>query len=368
MIGSHVLRQALGYEESNPKNKISSDVNGVGSLAEDFSRLTEVFTTQEFEKLTTMRKDERIGAVSPLHSTLGFYHEYLLARPHPSLKVLFASPSLQSPQTLQQPLLDNIGGSARVRQDLARALEIGRKVTAKVEWLAQSSHSKTCWLHCTPLLGSNETIGVWMIFMVEVDSGDDLSQDATEDPSLRVDTLNGDQYAPNPTPWDTIHKNNTPSQVSIAIRNNGDANGQVNRDPLKATPNEITSVTKGSNRNPPDPKVKDIGEIESLSAGQKPIIEGSVQQTRRHDGYSGSNSSWPLTSRSNEGPKQHSESAVAAIDISGRSADKRRVGKPAPINMPGPPPLPVEEDSEGLRPVRKRTYKSLSPYGIIFDN
>jgi hypothetical protein len=67
----------------------------------------------------------------------GVYENYLLVRPHPSLKILFASPSLRVPGILQSPFMAKIGGSSRVRDELTQALADGRGVTAKVRWVSK---------------------------------------------------------------------------------------------------------------------------------------------------------------------------------------------------------------------------------------
>ncbi|OAA73682.1 PAS-like protein [Cordyceps fumosorosea ARSEF 2679] len=136
----------------------------------------------------------------------GVYEHYLLVRPYPSLRILFASPSMRVPGILQSPLLDRIGGSSRVREQLVDALAAGQGVTAKVKWLNASrrrtagaarkkkpttsslSHpleahlqadddgdtlselepaGRSRWLHCTPLSGANNKVGVWMMVIVD---------------------------------------------------------------------------------------------------------------------------------------------------------------------------------------------------------
>ncbi|TQV98438.1 PAS-like protein [Cordyceps javanica] len=132
----------------------------------------------------------------------GVYEHYVLVRPYPSLRILFASPSMRVPGILQSPLLDRIGGSLRVREQLVDALAAGQGVTAKVKWLNASKrkHNRPArkksninhpleahldadddidtveepeppgrprWLHCTPLSGSNGKVGVWMIVIVD---------------------------------------------------------------------------------------------------------------------------------------------------------------------------------------------------------
>ncbi|KAF4467701.1 nonphototropic hypocotyl 1 [Fusarium albosuccineum] len=127
----------------------------------------------------------------------GIFQHYLLVRPYPNLRILFASPTLRVPGMLQSPLLSRIGGSDRVRDTLSHAFADGHGITAKIRWLsrsdmqAQSHHTRVMnheshgegggqpppasrgrsrWIHCTPLLGSNGAIGVWMVVLVDDDS------------------------------------------------------------------------------------------------------------------------------------------------------------------------------------------------------
>ncbi|KAJ0348576.1 hypothetical protein KNSL1_005346 [Colletotrichum chrysophilum] len=101
----------------------------------------------------------------------GVYEHYLLVRPYPSLRILFASPSLRVPGILQSNFMDKIGGSNRVRDGLHRAFAEGHGVTAKVRWMSKPpSEGRIRWIHCTPLLGSNSAVGVWMIVLVDDES------------------------------------------------------------------------------------------------------------------------------------------------------------------------------------------------------
>ncbi|KAK3174401.1 hypothetical protein OEA41_001647 [Lepraria neglecta] len=100
----------------------------------------------------------------------GIYQNYLLIRPFPSFRILFASPTLRVPGILQSPFMDKIGGSSRVRDELSTALGEGRGVTAKVRWLSKiDEDGRNRWIHCTPLLGSNGQIGVWMVVLIDDD-------------------------------------------------------------------------------------------------------------------------------------------------------------------------------------------------------
>ncbi|ORX94265.1 hypothetical protein BCR34DRAFT_499396 [Clohesyomyces aquaticus] len=123
----------------------------------------------------------------------GVYQNYLLIRPYPSLRIIFTSSALRIPGLSQSRLMDRIGGPSHVREGLADAFAAGIGVTAKISWLTHASnghrshsHSnsddtngthdtgsaevfegKPRWIHCTPLLGSDSKVGVWMVVMVE---------------------------------------------------------------------------------------------------------------------------------------------------------------------------------------------------------
>ncbi|KAK4195812.1 hypothetical protein QBC40DRAFT_315184 [Triangularia verruculosa] len=109
----------------------------------------------------------------------GIYSQYPLLRPYPSLRILFASPSLRLPGILQTPFLSRIGGSDRVREELSQAFKDANVVTAKIKWLTktrvsslnsgmtaagsgqqqQQQEGRTRWIHCTPLMGRNGAVG-----------------------------------------------------------------------------------------------------------------------------------------------------------------------------------------------------------------
>lgn len=140
-------------------------------------------------------------AVDQSGGLAGVYEKYFLVRPYPSLRIIFTSPSLRVPGIIHTPLLDRIGGTTHMRDELVRALADGRRVTAKIKWLTttlrvnnqgdrprckprQNSHpldnlddsdsfttldqpGRPRWLHCTPLVGSNGRVGVWMIVVID---------------------------------------------------------------------------------------------------------------------------------------------------------------------------------------------------------
>ncbi|KAF2435410.1 hypothetical protein EJ08DRAFT_604314 [Tothia fuscella] len=120
---------------------------------------------------STPRGDTFASSIKNVNGRLeGFYQNYLLVRPYPSLRILFSSPSLRVPGILQSPFMNRIGGSPRVREELAAALAEGRGVTAKIRWVSGrhgEEEGRVRWIHCTPLLGSNGSVGVWMVVIVD---------------------------------------------------------------------------------------------------------------------------------------------------------------------------------------------------------
>lgn len=67
--------------------------------------------------------------------------------------------------------MDRISGAPSVREAILQSLIEGVGVTAKIFWMPGpgsseeriSHEGKPRWIHCTPLLGSDEKVGVWMI-------------------------------------------------------------------------------------------------------------------------------------------------------------------------------------------------------------
>jgi hypothetical protein len=96
----------------------------------------------------------------------------MLVRPYPSLRITFTSPAMRIPGLVQSRFMDRIGGPQHIREGLLEALTQGVGVTARISWLTHSAQAnrnsaqgKPRWVHCTPLLGSDENVGVWMIGM-----------------------------------------------------------------------------------------------------------------------------------------------------------------------------------------------------------
>ena len=127
-------------------------------------------------------------------------------RPYPSLRITFTSPTLRIPGLLQTKLLDRIGGPQNLREGILEALQSGTGVTAKVQWLPngsdrgerasrqsfESSDGKPRWIHCTPLFGSDEKVGVWMVILVESEEVTGLlNRQQSTSSQRRYDSANG---------------------------------------------------------------------------------------------------------------------------------------------------------------------------------
>jgi PAS domain S-box-containing protein len=117
----------------------------------------------------------------------GIYKKYVLIRPYPSLRVVFASPFAQTLGKLEQnPFLSHIAAPMTTLSGLKDSFQSGIAVTAKVAIRSHASearngtvtakwgrkggpveHGETCWISATPLLDSNAQVGVWMVVIVD---------------------------------------------------------------------------------------------------------------------------------------------------------------------------------------------------------
>ncbi|KAL8982468.1 MAG: hypothetical protein Q9205_003036 [Flavoplaca limonia] len=152
-----------------------------------------VLGNEDEDEQETERNAWAFTSLGPSGKLPGVYQNYLLLRPYPSLRIIFVSPALRIPGLLQAPFLSRIGGPQHVRSGLANAFENGEGITAKITWLPQgrpdteesfasrpgsqrnstvgsnagNSEGRTRYISCTPLFGSDDKVGVWMVVMVE---------------------------------------------------------------------------------------------------------------------------------------------------------------------------------------------------------
>jgi hypothetical protein len=197
-----VSRKDLGEEQ------YVDEINGERNDKDEFQELSEMFNMRELETVRkhgghihhVQQEDHEPGGVSNWHKPRilireesasidgdksvtqpsglsrsgrlsGVYENYLLVRPYPNLRILFASPSLRVPGILQSNFMAKIGGSARVQNGITQAFADGQGITAKVRWISKpGADGRVRWIHCTPLLGSNGAVGVWMVVIVDEES------------------------------------------------------------------------------------------------------------------------------------------------------------------------------------------------------
>lgn len=192
--GRVILHDNESSPPSSPRRQNNSDVH-------DFTGNITISPRATSPPLTTAPTAPMPTVPTTLHGPRvpTIYEHFLVVRPYPSLKILFASPSLRVPGILQSHLMSRIGGSKRIHEELEQAFALGQGVTAKVRWISggvrsdSSSGSSSVenggkegrprWIHCTPLIGSNGSVGVWMVVVVDEDadgngSGGRLQRDA----------------------------------------------------------------------------------------------------------------------------------------------------------------------------------------------
>ena len=69
-----------------------------------------------------------------------------------------------------------------MRDELTQALASGRGVTAKIRWIARPDDAnddypgRSRWIHCTPLIGHNGQVGVWMVVLVDEDKDEGMKR------------------------------------------------------------------------------------------------------------------------------------------------------------------------------------------------
>ena len=143
--------------------------------------------------------------------------------------------------------MNRIGGSARVRDELTQALAEGRGVTAKVRWLSRpDDDGRNRWIHCTPLIGSNGQIGVWMLVVVD-DEQDDLKRSRQAPPvpssaqslagngttSQAAWPINSDAGMASPSGWDeppSVERRMNPSDWTLAALRREGTNDKTDAD------------------------------------------------------------------------------------------------------------------------------------------
>lgn len=386
--GLATLKKIVERNNEHRSHVTNRDIPKETLQRDEFEQMSEAFNPQELEKLITMRRRQQLqseeGVIytesekgqrgddstsrTPLTDLsnsfqlngqgsappLGYYKTYLLVRPYPSLRILFASPDLRIPGILQSPLLSRIGGSTRVRGDLAHALEVGRKVTAKVQWVSKTAtKSRARWIHCTPLLGVDDTIGVWMVILVDDEDDGDGEREQVPHETRSASRL-GSNYTAEALPWDEKRQRANASGVSTSIWSDTAESSQSDeigrrkpRQSMFRQPSEMGDSGQQPFVVRPGPKI--AGRAFSVSSNIDQRISDDEESRTSIAGADGRPTSQSNTVKQSFQPK-------FKVVGPGRPSFDGNGERKAPINMPG------ETGREGKR------YQSLSPYAILFEN
>lgn len=317
--------------------------------------------------------------------------------------------------------MGQIGGSQRVRDDLEHALEVGRKVTAKVQWISKPAQlTRPRWIHCTPLLGINGLIAVWMVILV--DDVEEEEKGHAHEPIRPTTSNESARSTSEALPWETAGRPGPSGTVGNGfVEGSGSSNssqksGVGTRNPYDLTPPvpERNRLRKGKPTNvripPSTSRDNMVGAYSMLGASVSPFAASndtgykvkvwsggvedepkqSMEDTSRLRGarprfgqspvdVGGSGSplsavrpgpringrAYSIDSTSERGISVNEEGPTGSVDDDRPMSRGSSLIPPSPVNVPRMPDQPIE--AETRRPGR-RTYKSLSPYGILFDN
>ncbi|KAL8771121.1 MAG: hypothetical protein Q9209_003292 [Squamulea sp. 1 TL-2023] len=270
--GLDSLQKLVDHQNENTTQQAQESLETHNDLLTQFQQLSETFTPQELKSvLKSQQRQEMDDHVvngfdnsndHQPHSNssagsdgkiqfpgsgnappLGFYKNYLLVRPHPSLRILFASQDLRVPGILQSPLMDQIGGSSRVRDDLYHALEAGQKVTAKIQWLSKAfDAARTRWIHCTPLISASGLIGVWMVILVDDDEEPPVSHEQPQSEPMPTTLELSD--SPEPRSWDSATAERTQQSGSSGTPSTADSSQTAVSDSAKPIFEKVPPIIK----------------------------------------------------------------------------------------------------------------------------
>ena len=246
--------------------------------------------------------------------------------------------------------------------NLANALEVGRKVTAKVQWLSSAGPTrKMCWIHCTPLLGANDTVGVWMIILVNAENDDD-ENDKPAAPLQSYDNQLNSTYNAAAIPWDTDR------HARKAMRDCGGSSSERN-----LNQNGVSMRPEPNGKGETLKRNEDTGSALPSAAAHSKANPGILGLTGRlgenrpvassKECRLGSNNTRPNSQDSCISPTR--TQLQPKTNLPGHASDGDSSRK-APIKLPGHCTTDVETGA-GRTQVR-RTYKSLSPYGVLFHD
>lgn len=217
---------------------------------------------------------------------------------------------------LQSSILDKIGGSPKVREELTQALAQGRSVTATVRWISKpGDRGRNRWIAFTPLVGSHQDIGVWVAILIDDELEGEQSSRQAPPMKFRANTAKRipAQKKPAPSP---LEQSSFPPNIERVPR--------TSREEPVAMPDRPTS----SRKEPPQP----------LEA--PPSMPRSLPSTST------------ITDRSVASLLPEIDSTYESLEV--RLRKKRERDAARLLEQAGAPVKP--------------TYKSLSPYAFMNNN
>jgi PAS domain S-box-containing protein len=332
---------------SNSRERRSEDEESTGS-----GRSRRVFaesTESESDEEYLGDKDRAAWTLSQTGSSgklPGVYESYFLMRPSPSLKIIFASPALRKMGNLvQSTFLSHVTAPLATLKGLRESFEAGNPVTAKVLFSAKASESKegrvldrgqgkrdieeassskfgrSCWISATPLFGSDDEVGVWMVVLVDqrsLGSGSSHLSSTRNPQRTPSGKAVGDQQSASsekPTPTSasaSISKPTRPSHINMP-----DRLGSRQEETRQANGVNRSSAGQGS----PQPRKSSMMPQRTKSSHDT-IIRGDERLYREQHPMS---SSLPLTPQPQKESAQEADEFVRRHEPRNMSTDPGRV-------------------------------------------
>jgi len=167
--------------------RVLADSDRSGSASDEEEGMEEEDEETEAEDSSTVWKLGRPVSWGFSGKFPSVYDSYMLIRPAPSLRIIFLSPkvSRRLGNVLQHPFLSHVAAPAATLAGLKKSFGTGTPVSAKLTLMLTPGERRdgtatgpgvkpedgrlgqACWISATPLYGSDDRIGVWMIVMVE---------------------------------------------------------------------------------------------------------------------------------------------------------------------------------------------------------
>lgn len=191
------LEESAVVQSNSRSNSRTRDDESAGGSARGSRTARRVLHGEDDESSEDDKSDEdekrdptwRLSQDSLASGSLpGIYQQYLLIRPYPSLRIVFASRAMRKLGRLQQrPFLAHVAAPKSTIVGLKESFESNVPVTAKIAMMREggkrdgtvtgrwgkkneedpATRGRTCWISATPLLDGNNKVGVWMVVFAD---------------------------------------------------------------------------------------------------------------------------------------------------------------------------------------------------------